>query len=293
MGLTLKTIAIPAILVALATTVTLSVVLTRSPEVDPEPRSYIKPEPIHITVSESDHYPNGLGKSPILGFSTKQHFRCQTDCEIFPDNCLNDINLLQVANSMASNGYINRKYVNYEYIIIDDCWSAENRTDDGNLVGDPNRFPDMPGFIKSLHNLGFKVGLTLDVTDQTCNGFPGSSGYEQQDVDLLNKWGVDYVNLDSCSLEFELEDIEKQVEKVSDLLLASSRDIFVHCVYPSYFEDTAHNTEIDYEFTKKHCNSWQNWIDSQDSFETVTDQINWFGKNQDYGFVIAKNISLS
>ena len=43
-----------------------------------------------------------------------------------------------MADKMVSDGY---KDAGYEYIIIDDCWPAKNRTPDGKLQGDPTRFP--------------------------------------------------------------------------------------------------------------------------------------------------------
>lgn len=37
----------------------------------------------------------------------------------------------------------------------------------------------------------------------------------------------------------------------------------------------------DYESLKKHCNLWRNWDDIEDSFESVMQIIDYFGKNQD------------
>lgn len=45
---------------------------------------------------------------------------------------------MEMADKMVSDGY---KDAGYEYIIIDDCWPAKNRTPDGKLQGDPIRFP--------------------------------------------------------------------------------------------------------------------------------------------------------
>jgi hypothetical protein len=43
-----------------------------------------------------------------------------------------------MANLMVQEGY---KDVGYQYIMIDDCWLAKNRTKDGKLQPDPDRFP--------------------------------------------------------------------------------------------------------------------------------------------------------
>lgn len=43
-----------------------------------------------------------------------------------------------MADHMSADGY---KDAGYEYIIIDDCWPAHERTKDGQLQPDPERFP--------------------------------------------------------------------------------------------------------------------------------------------------------
>jgi hypothetical protein len=45
---------------------------------------------------------------------------------------------MEMADKMVSGGY---KDAGYEYIIIDDCWPAKNRTPEGRLQGDLERFP--------------------------------------------------------------------------------------------------------------------------------------------------------
>ena len=77
-------------------------------------------------------YPNGLAKTPPMGFMTWQRFRCVTDCEQFPDTCISDKVIRSIADGMVSNGWLE---AGYEYIIIDDCWSDKSgRDENGNLV---------------------------------------------------------------------------------------------------------------------------------------------------------------
>jgi len=45
---------------------------------------------------------------------------------------------MEMADKMVSDGY---KDAGYEYIIIDDCWPSKNRTPEGKLQGDLERFP--------------------------------------------------------------------------------------------------------------------------------------------------------
>lgn len=43
-----------------------------------------------------------------------------------------------MADTLVSDGY---RSVGYEYVIIDDCWLASERDQDGRLLPDPKRFP--------------------------------------------------------------------------------------------------------------------------------------------------------
>lgn len=114
---------------------------------------------------------NGLGLTPPMGWLTWERFRCNTDCDRDPDNCIRLIinaidficivslrnivdhdslyNLFKklylsehlikaMADIMAANGY---RDAGYEYVIIDDCWLGPVRDTNGRLVPDPNRFP--------------------------------------------------------------------------------------------------------------------------------------------------------
>ena len=45
---------------------------------------------------------------------------------------------MRTADAMAAEGY---RDAGYEYVIIDDCWMAKERDEDGNLQPDPERFP--------------------------------------------------------------------------------------------------------------------------------------------------------
>ena len=46
--------------------------------------------------------------------------------------------LKEIADRMAADGYLE---AGYEYLVIDDCWLAEDRDSDGKLQPDPKRFP--------------------------------------------------------------------------------------------------------------------------------------------------------
>ena len=47
--------------------------------------------------------------------------------------------MMEMADRMAADGY---KAAGYEYVNLDDCWSARQRDSQGQLQGDPKRFPN-------------------------------------------------------------------------------------------------------------------------------------------------------
>lgn len=91
------------------------------------------------------------------------------------------------------------KDLGYQYVNIDDCWTLLERDGDGNLVPDPDKWPNgVKAVADEIHALGLKFGLYGDAGYKTCAGYPGSEGHEQQDADLLASFGVDYWKHDNC-----------------------------------------------------------------------------------------------
>jgi alpha-galactosidase len=90
----------------------------------------------------------------------------------------------------------------YRYIIIDDGWASHQRDHSGNLTADPIKFPSgMKSLGDYIHSKGLKFGLYTSVGRQTCEGSPGSYGYEKQDMEKFAEWGVDYVKIDWCTFK--------------------------------------------------------------------------------------------
>ena len=88
----------------------------------------------------------------------------------------------------------------YSYINIDDGWEAPERNSDGTLDAN-EKFPSMKGLVDWLHERGLKFGIYSAPGATTCGGYLGSLGYEKQDAEVWNKWGVDYLKYDWCSYE--------------------------------------------------------------------------------------------
>ena len=87
----------------------------------------------------------------------------------------------------------------YEYIIIDDCWQAKRRDENGRLVPDAVKFPHGIKYVADyIHKKGLKLGIYSCCGTRTCAGYPGSFEHEFLDARTFAKWGIDYLKYDNC-----------------------------------------------------------------------------------------------
>ena len=186
----------------------------------PTPAPTFTPSPIPLSAWDS------LAATPPMGWNTFNHFGCGYD----------EVVIREIADAMVSSGM---QAAGYEYVVLDDCWMARSRDENGNLVPDPDKFPTgMQAVTDYVHAKGLKFGLYLDRGTLTCAGYPGSYGYEVQDAALLASWGVDYIKYDNC------EAVGKLIEDFTamhDALQATGRPIvFSMCTWGfpgTYFSD--------------------------------------------------------
>ena len=84
-----------------------------------------------------------------------------------------------------------------------DCWMGKNRSKDGYLVPDFQRFPSgIKALVDAIHDLGMKFGIYESAGYLTCQRLPGSLGkylpaqsplilgHEDKDAELFISWGT-------------------------------------------------------------------------------------------------------
>lgn len=107
-----------------------------------------------------------------------QIFRCEVDCEKYPDSCINEALYKAQTDALVDGGFL---AAGYNTIHIDDCWMRKDppRDEQGRLFPDPDRFPS--GF-KALgdymHGKGVKFGAYTAENTVTCARYPASKGHE-------------------------------------------------------------------------------------------------------------------
>lgn len=128
--------------------------------------------------------PNGLAKTPPMGWNSWNKFRTRID-----DRTVREIADAMVATGMRDAGYI--------YINIDDGWQGR-RDNDGVLQPNPH-FPNMKALANYVHAKGLKLGIYSSPGPTTCGGYEGSYGHEEVDARTWAAWGIDYLKYDWCS----------------------------------------------------------------------------------------------
>ncbi|KFO93718.1 Alpha-N-acetylgalactosaminidase, partial [Buceros rhinoceros silvestris] len=181
----------------------------------------------------------------------------------------------EMADRLAEDGW---RELGYEYINIDDCWSAMRRDAAGRLVPDPERFPSGTLLSSQVHARGLKLGIYSDLGKLTCGGYPGTTlDRVKQDAQTFAEWGVDMLKLDGCYSSGE-EQAEGYPE-MAKALNATGRPIVYSCSWPAYQGGLP--PKVNYTILAEICNLWRNYGDIQDSWDSVLSILDWFSANQD------------
>jgi len=126
-----------------------------------------------------------LAQTPPMGWNSWNKFGCDVSEKL----------IIGVADAMSGNGM---RDAGYQYIVIDDCWQV-GRDKNGEIIVDKGRFPNGMKYLTNyIHSKGLKFGIYSCAGTKTCQGRPGSRGYEFQDARTYADWGVDYLKYDWC-----------------------------------------------------------------------------------------------
>src|SRR5262249_21722403 len=155
---------------------------------------------------------NGLAKTPPMGWNSWNKFAGR----------VTDADVRGMAEAMATNGM---KEVGYTYINTDDTWEGER--DAKGTIQSNKKFPDMKALADYVHSKGLKIGIYSSPGPNTCAGYEGSYGHEEQDARTFAGWGIDYLKYDWCGARTLYTDEEMQAiyQKMGDALRATGRPI--------------------------------------------------------------------
>ena len=192
-----------------------------------------------------------LAPTPPMGWNSWNSFSCNVSEKL----------IMEMADAIVYSGM---KDAGYQYVVIDDCWQI-GRDSLGNILPDPQRFPlGMKALANYIHKKGLKFGLYSCAGSFTCQGRPGSRGYQFQDARQYAKWGVDYLKFDWCSDEGQKA--EAAYKTMSDALK--------ECGKPIVFSICEWGENKPWEWAKGIGHLWRTTPDIRNIYEG---QLNWGG----------------
>jgi alpha-galactosidase len=199
---------------------------------------------------------NRLALTPPMGWNSWNHFGCNVSESL----------IRETADSMVASGM---RDAGYRYVVIDDCWQV-SRDAKGTIVADPARFPHgIKALADYVHGKGLKFGIYTDAGTKTCQGRPGSYGYEEQDARTYAAWGVDYVKEDWCNASGM--DARKQYAKFRDALARSRRPIVLSiCEWGS---------NQPWEWAPSSGNLWRTTDDIEDKWTSMLANLDQSGQH--------------
>ena len=109
---------------------------------------------------------------------------------------INEALIMETCDAMVEKGL---RDAGYQYIVIDDCWSLDDRDAEGRLQADPKKFPHGIKYLADyIHSKGMKLGMYSCCGPRTCAGYPGSLDHEFIDAKFFADNEVDYLKYDYC-----------------------------------------------------------------------------------------------
>ncbi len=193
---------------------------------------------------------NGLAKAPPMGWNSWNKFAGRVD----------DAAVREMADAMANNGM---KEAGYQYINIDDTWEA-SRDARGNITTN-KKFPDMKALADYVHSKGLKIGIYSSPGPNTCAGYEGSYGHEEQDAQTYAAWGIDYLKYDWCGARNLYTDQEMRAlyQVMGDALLRAGRPILYSLCQYGRAEVWKWGADVG-------GNAWRTTGDIRDTWDSMT-----------------------
>lgn len=146
---------------------------------------FIRPKAITMAVSK-EKYSGGVGLTPPMGWSSWNTFK----------NRINENLIYETAVALKEKGLAD---AGYNYVNLDDNWHSSMRDENGRLQGDLTSFSrGIPALVKSINDLGLKVGIYSSNGTHTCEDLPASLGREKEDALTFARWGIEFFKYDYC-----------------------------------------------------------------------------------------------
>jgi alpha-galactosidase len=102
---------------------------------------------------------NGLALTPQLGWDTYNAYQLD----------YNETTIRTNAERLVNLGF---RDIGYKVVIFDDAMTERNRSDDGTLIANSEKFPNgLKPLVDDLHSLGLQFGVYSSAGRFTCGGY--------------------------------------------------------------------------------------------------------------------------
>jgi alpha-galactosidase len=192
---------------------------------------------------------NGLARTPPMGWNSWNKFAGRVD----------DPSVRGMADAMVSSGM---KDAGYIYINIDDTWEG-GRDAQGNITTN-RKFPDMKALADYVHSKGLKLGIYSSPGPNTCAGYEGTFGHEEQDARTWAAWGIDYLKYDWCGARnlYTDEEMQPVYQKMGDALRAAGRPVVYSLCQYGFADVWKWGADVG-------GNSWRTTGDIRDTYDSM------------------------
>ncbi|RJX49232.1 glycoside hydrolase family 27 protein [Halonotius pteroides] len=154
---------------------------------------------------------DGLATTPPLGWNSWNPVSC----------AVTESDIRDAADALIDTGL---REAGYEYVVVDDCWMADELDNEGRLLPSAD-FPNgMAALADYVHDRGLKFGLYSSAGSHTCQDYPASLGHERLHAEQFAEWGVDYLKYDNCG-DHRGRDAIDRYAAMGDALASVDRDI--------------------------------------------------------------------
>lgn len=199
---------------------------------------------------DNPQFDRTIARTPAMGWNSWNAFRCDID----------ESRIKAMADQMNKLGLVK---AGYRYLVIDDCWQG-GRDKNGQLFPDRQRFPSgMKALADYVHGRGLMFGLYSSAGYRTCQGRPGSRGYEWTDAKTFADWEVDYLKYDWCYMP-AWQDPFDAYARMRDALVATGR--------PIYFSASAGLRGDVLEWAPQVAHSWRFFKDIRPCWDCTGDR---------------------
>ncbi|KAL9584914.1 MAG: hypothetical protein Q9203_004468 [Teloschistes exilis] len=194
---------------------------------------------------------NGLAKTPQMGWA----YGCDIDADT----------LLETAEKMVDFGF---RDLGYKYVILDDCWSNQQRSPNGSLVANVTKFPDgIKAVADKIHDMGLLFGMYSSAGLYTCAQYPASLGHEAQDAQTFADWGVDYLKYDNCYNQGQEGTSKLTFDRYNTMSQALNKT-----ERPIFYSMCNWGRDYPWNWAQTMANSWRISGDVYDSFDRPDDR---------------------